>query len=254
MGSEAIIAVASTLFGGALVAVVTSLMTRRKVQAETEMLRAQAERERAEATRILFDLKIHETDRGASPDNGLPDHPAGWFLAGSHPNDFTIGVDRDVRLTGTGSGCIRSLRQSHGFGTLMQMCDPALYRGKRIRMSGVVRARDVRNGGSVQLWLRADGASDRILAFDNMEDRPITTDQNWTKHSIVLDIPEETVNLAFGILVGRHGTAWVDSFAFDEVGEDVETTDRTTSAKSPRGDFDSRIATRPTPWVQTSCL
>lgn len=81
MGSEAIIAVASSLLGGMLVAAVTSLMTRRKVQAETEVLRAQAERERAEATRILFDLRVHEAERFALADTDLPDWPAGWGLA-----------------------------------------------------------------------------------------------------------------------------------------------------------------------------
>jgi len=60
-----------------------------------------------------------------------------------------------------------------------------------------VRPAEVENRAA--LFMRVGGAGDKMLAFDNMRDRPITGTNGWAHHAIVLDIAEdaETIILAF---------------------------------------------------------
>ena len=96
-----------------------------------------------------------------------------------------------------------------GFGTMMQNFAPTRYLNTRLRMSGWVRSRDVEQWAG--LWMRVDGPeSNRSLSFDNMSDRPITKDTDWTEYSIVLDVPGDATNIAFGVLLTGTGTVWLD--------------------------------------------
>ena len=104
--------------------------------------------------------------------NGEP--PKGWFAAGSHPKDYEMSLDRIGAHGGNACAYLKSVvAEPGGFGTLMQMFKADEYRGKRVRMSGYVKAKDATDWAG--LWMRVDGArKDETLAFDNMEDRPIT--------------------------------------------------------------------------------
>jgi hypothetical protein len=147
--------------------------------------------------------------------------PPGWFPTGSNPEEFEMGIDRMVSHAGKAGAYIKSRVDQPAGGTLMQMFRADDYRGKRLRMSAFVRTQEVRIGA--QLWMRIDGEN-RSLVMDNMDNRPITGSSGWTKHEIVLDVPQDSVMIAFGILLIGRGQAWVDDFMFEEVGKDVATT------------------------------
>ncbi len=57
--------------------------------------------------------------------------------------------------------------------------------------------------------MRVDG-NETTLSFDNMEDRPITGTTDWGKYEIVLDVPESTIKIFYGILLAGTGEAWVN--------------------------------------------
>ncbi len=72
--------------------------------------------------------------------------------------------------------------------------------------------------------MRVDGPSatngnTRYLSFDNMQDRPIKGTTDWTERSVVLDVPQGSSSINFGILLSGGGQVWVDDFAFAAVGE-----------------------------------
>jgi hypothetical protein len=69
-----------------------------------------------------------------------------------------------------------------------------------------------------------------------MCNRRIRGTTNWNEYSIVLDIPEESTNIAFGIMLGGRGTLWFDDVSFEAVGKDVPITDCPCSrnSKEPR--------------------
>jgi RNA polymerase sigma factor (sigma-70 family) len=148
----------------------------------------------------------------------------GWFLAGSHPQNYEIGVVREGTRTGKPSASLKSKGDvSEGFGTLMQMFGPDKYRGKRVRFSGQVKAESLARNAA--LWLRVDGPDQsKPLRFDNMTDRPIYGTSDWRRCEIVLDVPVESTDIAMGVLLAASGQVWVTDLQFEEVGLDVPTT------------------------------
>lgn len=88
-------------------------------------------------------------------------------------------------------------------------------RGKKITFAGWIRTEAVR--GFAGLWWRVDGV-DGVLAFNNMQDRGISGNQDWTHHQIALDVPQEATNINFGVLVHGGGDAWFDGLTLD-IGE-----------------------------------
>jgi hypothetical protein len=149
---------------------------------------------------------------------------AGWIKAGSHPNDYEMGTDPNVAFTGKSSGFIRSSKpEPEGFGTYMQMFDASEYRGKRLKLSMMVKTDAVADWAGV--WMRVDSDRKPGIAFDNMSNRPIKGTQAWTPYSVVLDIDPSAARIAFGILLAGKGSVWIDDVMFDIVGTEVTSTD-----------------------------
>jgi hypothetical protein len=99
-------------------------------------------------------------------------------------DQFEIGLDSDEKHSGTRSAYIKSVvSKPTEFGELSQTFVTNNYFGKRIKMSAWVKSR--LTSGTTQLWIRVDGewTTDKPGCFDNMEDRPITGDTNWSQYS-----------------------------------------------------------------------
>jgi AraC-like DNA-binding protein len=148
----------------------------------------------------------------------------GWFLSGTHPFNYEMGVDREIVHQGTVSGYLKSrtVQDVSEFGTMMQQFKADKYRGKRIRLSCFIKTNEVKHFSG--LWMRVDSASDDVLQFDNMSNRPIVGTNNWNHYAIVLDVPENSAVISFGVLLSGTGHIWLDQFTFEEVDESVETT------------------------------
>ncbi|MFJ8530825.1 helix-turn-helix transcriptional regulator [Bacillus sp. NPDC094106] len=159
---------------------------------------------------------------GVSMQKGLP---KGWVLSGSHPGEYEMGIDYETVHQGKTSAYIKAKEDvTHGgFTTLMQMFKADKYRGKRLRLTAFIKSKSVKDWAG--LWMRVDGKDTEPLAMDNMQNRPIKNTTNWEPYSVVLDIREEALGIAFGILLSGEGCIWADSFRLDEVDEKVPSTD-----------------------------
>jgi hypothetical protein len=62
------------------------------------------------------------------------------------------------------------------------------------------------------------------LSFDNMQDRPFKGSADWIEGSVVLDVPETSTALAYGILLSGSGKVWIADVRLELVGEEVPTT------------------------------
>src|SRR5262249_7762207 len=125
-----------------------------------------------------------------------------------------------------------------GFAVATGTFPVAAARGKKIRFSGWIKTQGVTNGFP-GLWWRADGKSG-VLAFDNMESRAIPGDTDWTQNAVVLDIPEETININFGALFSGEGKAWFDDLQVEIDGKAFDTTDKfdfNFEGETPKGFF-----------------
>ncbi len=127
-----------------------------------------------------------------------------WFLAGDTPQDYAYGIDPTLTLNGKASASLKAgVAQPAGFGTLMQAFQGIEDRGKRLRMSGSVKAQVVEQWAG--LWMRVDGEGGKVLSFDNMQNRQIQGTRDWKQYEVVLDVPAESVGIYFGILLVGKG-------------------------------------------------
>jgi len=143
--------------------------------------------------------------------------PPGWAIAGSAPNDYEFAVDTTTAASGTTSASITAkpgAGKGAGFGTLMQTVAADNYRGARWRLSGYLRTE---SANRAQMWMRVDGPGGKLLAFDNMDSRPVTGTMGWTQYEIVLDVPSDSVDIAFGFFLLGGGKVWGDDFKLEKV-------------------------------------
>jgi hypothetical protein len=126
------------------------------------------------------------------------------------------GVDRTVARSGQASGTIKSrVPQPTGPGILMQVFRADEYRGKRIRTTAYIRAEDV--AGKAHLWVRVDGTGREMLRIADTQDTPFQRTTGWEQVGVILDVPEDSVTISFGVLLDGPGQIWVDDFDFDVV-------------------------------------
>ena len=113
-------------------------------------------------------------------------------------------------------------RAGGGFGVATGTFPVSAAAGKKITFSGSIKTDGVWNGYA-GLWWRADGPNG-VLAFDNMQRRAATGTTDWKRYEIVLDIPRETVNINFGVLMPGKGTAWFDDLQIEIDGKPFDAT------------------------------
>jgi hypothetical protein len=167
---------------------------------------------------FLAEPALRDEAKSEHADNALE----GWSKSGASPSDYEVGVDLKVTYRGETSAYIRSRGVPRGFGTLMQTFKADMYRGKRLRMSASAKAENVRNWAG--FWMRVDSPEMNAVSFDNMQDRPISGSIDWATYQIVLDVPETSSHIAFGLLLDGPGRVWLADFQFEVVSVDVATT------------------------------
>ncbi len=148
----------------------------------------------------------------------------GWFLAGSNPQNYDMGTEKNPERNST-VAFLKSKKDQSGFGSIMQVFSASNYLGKRIRLTGYIKSSDVANWAG--MWLRIDGDKNKMLGFDNMQKRAVKGNTAWKQYSIVLDVPKESQSINYGVLLDGEGSVWVDDFKFEVVNNNVETTQMT---------------------------
>jgi len=137
-----------------------------------------------------------------------------WDAAGSRPQDYEMGGDPTVSHESANAGFIRSkVSQINGFGTWMTTITPGVYLGKGLKLSAFVKTANATNGA--YLWMRVDGAGNQTLSFDNMAGRAIIGTTDWHEYKIILDVPENSTGIFYGIMLIGTGEAWVDGLRLE---------------------------------------
>jgi hypothetical protein len=149
--------------------------------------------------------------------------PKGWTWGGDAPQRYEMGIDPNMTYEDRPCLTIKSLPDPTAFGAMFQTVKAEPYRGQRLRFSAAVRAAEVEHMAA--LWMRVGGEKDRILAFDNMRDRPIAGTSDWTRYAVVLDVAQEAETIGFGIFLALTGQVWMADVRLEAVGLDVPTTD-----------------------------
>jgi hypothetical protein len=148
--------------------------------------------------------------------------PRGWYLQGNNPADYEVTVDHEAEYSHYASVVLRSKKSTaDGFGTLMQQFRAGDYRGKRVRLSGSVKAEGVQEWAG--LWMRVN--KDKfVVAFDNMKERAVRGTQGWQDCEVVLEVPLTATDISFGLLLSGPGAVWLSHPRFETVPSYVPTT------------------------------
>ncbi len=102
-----------------------------------------------------------------------------------------------------------------------------MYRGQRIRFSGYVKTRDVAAWSG--LWLSIFGPGGGVIFNSNVQQglehnlRVVGT-QDWQRYEVIVDVPQESSRINFGVGLMGAGQIWLDDVEFAVVGGDVPTT------------------------------
>ncbi len=153
--------------------------------------------------------------------------PAGWYVAGSKPAFYHAGIEPN--LLHEGKPCAffsATVAKVEGFGTLMQTIAAADYTGKRMRLRAWAKSQDL--DGWAGVWMRVDKGKS-VVAFDNMQARPIHATTDWKSYDVVLDVPQDATEISYGALLSGGGEMWISNVSFEPVGKDVAIT----AEKSP---------------------
>lgn len=155
-------------------------------------------------------------------------HIKSWGMTGSNSGAYSAELATE---TSRGKPVVRMWRSGEGadgFGAMFQTFRPGAYRGKRLRLSALMRTLEATDRAA--LCFRVDGPNTGNegppLAFDNMDNRPaISGASPWVRHSCVLDVPPEATSIFISnILTGKGELQWAD-VRFEVVDTSVPLTD-----------------------------
>jgi hypothetical protein len=83
------------------------------------------------------------------------------------------------------------------------------------------------------------------VGFDNMNARAVRETRPWTRYEVVLDVPKDAVQVAFGILLAGGGYLWADDLSLTVVDEGVSTTDLGFPPEYEAVEVDDSVPTQP---------
>jgi hypothetical protein len=138
-----------------------------------------------------------------------------WVSPKEEPAEFETYCDREIKLKGRDSASIKSVvPEPKSFQLIYQDISAASYLGKRLKYSVFVRCHEVKDWAAI--WIRVDGV-DQVLAFDNMEKRPLNGTAEFRPASVVVDVPEGAKKIRLGFMQAGTGQSWFSNCSLDPV-------------------------------------
>ena len=146
-----------------------------------------------------------------------------WHYRGSKADSYEMGSDAGVEKNNQTVYKIKSIQsKTDGFGTIMKTIQPDSFLGKTVKMTAYVKSENVKSWAG--LWMRVDYYTAAVLAFDNMQRRPIKGTKDWTKYEVVLYVPTEATAISYGVLLNETGQIWFKDVAIEIVDDSLEET------------------------------
>ena len=142
--------------------------------------------------------------------NATQSLPANW-KSSSEPGTYSIAKDCDGGREGR---CVLRITRSNpeGFAHVGQTIPASAVGGHPVKLSGVIRTRDVT--GFAALWVRSDAGGSTVF-LDNMKERAPKGTTDWRRFEVMVPVPPNGSQVVFGLLLSGAGTAWFDDLAMD---------------------------------------
>ncbi len=153
------------------------------------------------------------------------DYSSEWSYRQDANNSYELRPENNSDTKNQNLFTIKSVKSKiSGFGNIMKTIKADPYLGKTVKMSGYIKAENVKSWAG--LWMRVDYYNAAVLAFDNMQSRPIKKTTDWTKYEIVLFVPMESTSLSYGALLDGTGQIWFKDVALEVVADTIPETGR----------------------------
>lgn len=153
-----------------------------------------------------------EREEPASPKpSGEIQIPREWLLRGSGSKNYELRSDRATVFTGNFSAMLSAHDKDVSpnlSGSGIQAVLAAPYIGTRVELSAVLRGEEMRNAGSI--WMYVTDPSRVIIAYQVAQMNPTGNPGEWTRYRVVMDIPFHGEVLAYGFTLQGKGKLWVD--------------------------------------------
>ena len=178
---------------------------------------------------------------------GLPKHPQnldwsagtkGWTLGEGLFQNFDWGIDTSMVSQGKPCFFIKTKEgASVGKGVLQQAFEAYEYRGKRLRLSGLLKTEQVEGGpieghpkvqveGRTGLWLQIEGVNERLYQT-NIKEHGLQGTHDWVRRELSVEVPQTSISVGFGLLLIGRGQVWLSDVQ-------LEVVDEKTSASPPK--------------------
>jgi len=162
-----------------------------------------------------------------------------WLVGGDRPQDYRVELEPSGGRLATAAALIRSgVTEPRGFVSLMRHVSAAPYRNGHVRLRAWLKTEGV--AGRAGLWMRVDQHDDpvKVLAFDNMGNRPVRGTTGWRRYEVVLDVPPGADEVYYGALLEGAGRLWVDEVTLEPAGKDVPVTAKSRMPWQPPSNLD----------------
>jgi hypothetical protein len=143
----------------------------------------------------------------------------------SDTTQYSFGTDAAVRRTPTSDPAVfiaAITPQANGIGAQGMLAIGMPYRGKRVRISAYLKAKDVERAAALQSLVLGSGS--RVAAMDAMGTPVVSGTTDWVRCSSVIDVPPDATQVQFAGALWGPGTVWMDGFEIEVVPTMVPTT------------------------------
>jgi hypothetical protein len=154
--------------------------------------------------------------------------PKGWQFGAKNVSAFSVSIQDSERVGGAKTvSVISSARARDDMGYFYQDCAVSDFLGKRIKMTAWVKT-DLSEGYS-QLYVAIHGIWRSYHrengTFDNMwPDRLIRGKTGWMQYALVVDVPENSTSMSFGMYLSGIGQTCLEDIQFEIVDRTVALT------------------------------
>ncbi len=143
-----------------------------------------------------------------------PDHTKGWSLGFSRGGAVGYLVQLDSSTASDGRFSLSIEPDPAGTTRRFGACFSAIptdFSGSEITLKAFLKTENISEDGMAGLWMRIDGEGE-MLAFDNMQDRPVKGTTDWKEYTVTLSLSDEAKTVNIGGLMTGTGKMWVDNF------------------------------------------
>jgi len=147
--------------------------------------------------------------------------PSEWSAGQTQPGQYQVAMDSLFVHGGKRSLLLRSIvRSPVGAVDVHQEFDASHFAGKRVRLSAFLAS--TRMVGSAMLWLSASKSDEPTTGGNTHVYEP----GPWKRYQVVLDVPQGSEDIQFGLVLRGDGVVWADDYHLDVVSNLVPLTAR----------------------------